>query len=149
MTSPSRNQIFAALYDLTAPLTGPGLPLAWRSRKLKHFAQVPKDQQPCLMQTEHTDKVTQKTGLPYRWAWSASWVLYVPSDPNNDDDVPAIAVNDLLDALEAAITPAGLLQQQTLGGLVHHAYIDGTVMKVPGDDDGQGMIVVPITILVP
>ena len=37
----------------------------------------------------------------------------------------------------------------TLGGLVHHCFIDGKVFKDPGDLDGQALIIVPITVLAP
>jgi hypothetical protein len=63
--------------------------------------------------------------------------------------VPTERLNDYLDALEAVLRPAPGQPTQTLGGLVHHCFIDGEILKVPGDDDGQGMAVIRITILVP
>ena len=37
----------------------------------------------------------------------------------------------------------------TLGGRVDRCWIDGIITKIDGAIDGQGMIVVPISILVP
>ena len=43
----------------------------------------------------------------------------------------------------------GYPKRLTLGGLVHHCYIDGSVFKDPGDIDAQAMMVIPILMLVP
>lgn len=147
-TPPTRNQIFAALFGLTANLTlGSAGSFVTRSRKFKHFSKVPTDQQPAHFQTEFLDKAQQKTGMAAIRRWHASWTVYFSSNPGDDNDVPTIAMNDIVDALEACV--ADPFNKQTLGGLVEHCFIDGEIIKIAGDDDGQGMIVVPITILVP
>lgn len=144
----SRNQVFAALFALTDNLNlGSAGTFVSRSRKFKHFAKVPKDQQPAHFQTEFLDKAQQKTSMPSIRRWHASWTVYFASDPGNDEDIPTVAMNDIVDALEACL--ADPFNKQTLGGLVEHCFIDGEIIKIAGDDDGQGMIVVPITILVP
>lgn len=145
----TRNQAFAALFALTANMVidGGSGHFVTRSRKFKHFAKVPSDSQPAFFQTEHSESEHKTTSMPAIRRWHGSWVVYLSSDPENDADVPTSRVNDILDAFEAVLSDP--FQKQTLGGLVEHVYIDGTIMKVPGDDDGQGMIVVPLTILVP
>jgi hypothetical protein len=45
--------------------------------------------------------------------------------------------------------PGFLDKRNTLGGLVHHCFISGRIFKDPGDIDDQGMIVIPIKVLVP
>ena len=53
----------------------------------------------------------------------------------------------LIDAIDAAINPMPGIPQ-TLGGLVLHTYIDGTVVFDNGLTDQQAIILVPITMLV-
>lgn len=64
-------------------------------------------------------------------------------DPGMENDL-------IMDALEQRIlqsdTPDG---RQTLGGLVHHARIEGEVSKDSGDLDGQGIIMFSVWCLVP
>jgi hypothetical protein len=50
--------------------------------------------------------------------------------------------------VEAQPSPA-TLGRQTPGGLVSNCYIDGKIMKDPGDLDGDGIAVIPVKILAP
>jgi hypothetical protein len=150
--SPTRNQVFTALFALTASLEidAGGTLFALRSRKFKAWSAVPADQQPALFQTEHTEQSTQRTGMDAARRFHASWTVYLRSDDSDPLDLGTVKLNDCLDAIENAFAGATDLQgKQTLGGLVYHAYIDGQIIKIPGDEDGQGMLVVPITLLVP
>ena len=68
------------------------------------------------------------------------------------DIAPAVILNNALDALDDVLKPTGrdaLFNRQTLGGLVSHCFVDGTVMKDAGDFDQQGVAVVPLKILLP
>jgi hypothetical protein len=50
--------------------------------------------------------------------------------------------------VDAALKPGPAAGgRQTLGGLVSHCYIDGKIMKDPGDIDGDGVAVIPVKIL--
>jgi hypothetical protein len=155
MTTPTRNQIFTALLALTANLNlGSGNPdgktgFVVRSRKLRHFAKQTRQDSPALFQVEPREKAAQKTGLGTLRTLHASWVIYFATDANNPNDVGIAQIDDILDALDAAIAPPPGSTKQSLGGLVHHAFVDGEIDKIPGDDDGQGMIIVPLSILVP
>jgi hypothetical protein len=68
-------------------------------------------------------------------------------DPN---EVPETALNNLLDAVQAAFTPddphAGRF---TLGGLVEWCRLEGKVEKDPGDIGGQAIAVADVLITVP
>jgi hypothetical protein len=76
--------------------------------------------------------------------------VYQDLGKNLADPDPGLENDLIMDALEARIlqydTPD---QRQTLGGLVHHARIDGTVSKDSGDLDGQGIIMFSVWALVP
>ena len=57
-----------------------------------------------------------------------------------------------MDALDAALAPAGAdltLGRCTLGGTAYRCAIDGKPLKDPGDLDGDGLLLVPITIVLP
>jgi hypothetical protein len=67
----TRNQVYAALFALTAGLTvAGGGPFVTRSRKFKHFSKVAADQQPAFFQTEHTERPAERTNMPAKRTWS-------------------------------------------------------------------------------
>lgn len=150
----TREQIYGALFALTGAMTWGDDDRTWkqRSRRVKLFSDVPTTQQPALYQAEHGETSVQLSNLPYKRTFAANWIIYQATgkDPNA---VPAQENNLILDAVYAAIAPSpgdsGYPQRNTLGGLVHHCFIDGEIFKDPGDIDNQGMMVIPIKLLVP
>jgi hypothetical protein len=127
-----------------------------KSRRVKLFHEVPATQQPSCMQTEHDENITQVTNMPYKQIWNADWLIYQCTG-NDPKATPTIENNLIIDACFRALKPrieAGVpwdpqSPRQTLGGLVYHCFINGEIFKDPGDIDKQGMIIIPITILVP
>lgn len=78
------------------------------------------------------------------------WVIINNGQDPNDE--PISALNDLLDKIDAALAtdlPHPYKQVCTLGGLVQHCWIDGTIDKQAGDINGIGIARIPIKILVP
>lgn len=152
--SATREEIYQALANITETITwGSGkefLNDVATRRRVKLFSDA--NVQPAIYQAEHEEEVAQASKMPYKRAFVASWIVYhqVGKDKNA---VPAIENNLILDAIEVALDPRpadpGYPKRNTLGGLVHHCYIDGDILKDPGDIDDQAMIVVPITMLVP
>lgn len=155
----SRESIYQALIELSENITWGDsdektflTPMDQR-RRVKLFSDVPTTQQPALFQAEHGEQVAQTTGLPYKRTFTATWIIYQATGKDKLA-IPATENNLILDAVEAAFQPLprdiGYTQQRlTLGGLVHHCFINGEVFKDPGDIDDQGMLAIPITILVP
>jgi hypothetical protein len=151
---PTREAIFSALFALVS--TGEGLAgtlawgdgqgLAYTSRRVRLWGDIPV--QPALCQAEHDETVTEATGLPSKTTLSASWLIYheAAKDPAA---VPTTQTNQILDAVQALFPAGDPDNVQTLGGLVHHAFINGKVFKDSGDLDGQALIIVPITLLIP
>jgi hypothetical protein len=91
--------------------------------------------------TGHAQKVTLRVDL---WIYTASGL-----DPNT---TPAAELNQILDALDAALKPSGadlVLNRFTLGGLVEHCRIFGRVLKDAGDVTGLGLAIVPVELLIP
>lgn len=152
-----REAIYSALFDLAASVSwdvGSG-PETFKTltRRLVLFSEVPPAEQPWLGQADHNEHQTQITGLPYRHTLEASWMIY-HRDGEQPGSVPAILSNRIISAVELALEPkvqdVGYFDRRnTLQGLVHHCFIDGTILKDPGDIDQQALIVVPIKILVP
>ena len=140
--------IYQALFDLTASLaSSPGAALAFSSRRVKTFEDLPA--QPALCQAETDETMTQVTGQVAVTTLGASWLIYHQAG-KDDDAVPAQTTNAILTAVRGLfIDPTDPDFAQTLGGLVHKCWIEGRIQKFQGDLDGQTLIVVPIKILVP
>lgn len=154
MASPTRNQVMTALFALVSSAA----PFAWTERKVRLWGDVPQDQRPYLGMGERQENNAGNTrglaGAPVVRTWHAEFFVYtwakdlVGSAPPGSP-VPADLLNPLLDAIEDAMQPDALTGRQTLGGLVTHAWIVGDTLKVPGDIDGDGMAIIPVSILVP
>ena len=147
----TREQVFAALFALgsavtwTDPNTGEMVTFQYASRRVATFDVIPS--QPAICQSEHDEMISQATNMPSKVTLKASWVIYHQAG-NDRSVIPASTTNSIMDAVQSALKPVGFAKQ-TLGGLAHHAWIDGKVFRANGDIDGQALIVVPISILLP
>jgi len=152
--------IYATLFERVADVRWqrPGEEEAGRgfvtmSRRVKLFSDVPSTIQPACYQAEHTTIDGQVTGMPYKTTMIANWIVYqsvgkdknaIPAQENN------YIIRGIREALQPRPTDVGFLDRRnTLGSLVHHCFISGTIFRDPGDLDDQGMIVIPIKLLVP
>jgi hypothetical protein len=140
--------IYQALFELTAGLAwAPSGALAFSSRRVKTFEDLPA--QPALCQAETDETVTQVTGMPARTTLGASWLIFHQAG-KDDGAVPTQTTNAILAAVRGLfIDPTDPDFAQTLGGAVHKCWIEGRIQKFQGDLDGQTLIVVPIKLLVP
>lgn len=138
----TRESILSALFALLTE----GATFKTTGRRLILWSQVAA--QPALFLRHVGDDYPRRpTGMPPRAEIACEVWLY--SNAGQDPDaVPEQSINDLIDAVEAAIKPDPY-PAQTLGGLVTHVWIEGTVEIHPGDLDGQAIAVVPIRCLVP
>lgn len=123
------------------------------SRRVKLFSDVAAPQQPACFQAEWGSDEQQVTNLPQKTSLLANWIIY-QAVGNDDKALGAVENNLILRGVREALAPQpddpGFLDRRnTLGGLVYHCYISGRLFKDPGDIDGQGMMVVPIKLLVP
>lgn len=123
------------------------------SRKVRLFSDVPAEEQPSAFQAEPAEQVTEVTDMPSKTKMEANWIIY---HQYGRDDPRALGTTEnslILDALREVLKPKvgdpGYPKRNTLGGLVHHCYIEGRIFKEAGDLDGQAMLVVPIKLLVP
>lgn len=110
-------------------------------------------QQPAAFVIGHDEIHGQRTNMPYRRQMMYKIVIY--HDVARDSSVVGDELNRvILDELERVLAPAPTdpgypAERNTLGGLVHHLWIDGQLFKDGGDLDGQAVMVVPISVLVP
>ncbi len=127
---------------------------AWASppsRRLKLWSDVPASMRPaCFLfeggaeTYEHADGGTPKRSLDIR--------LFIYIDAHDPNSLGAAALNAVMDALDQALAPVGAdgaLGRNTLGGAAHRCSIQGKPLKDPGDLDGDGLLVVPIRIVLP
>lgn len=145
--TPSRNTIFAALF---ARLSGAYVWKNTPSRRVKLWGEVDPVMRPALFQFEGGDETYtwSNTAEPKR-TLPASIFIYTNAP---EGTIGIVEQNDILDAIEAALRPTGpetALGRCTLGGLVYSCRINGQVFKDPGDLDGDGMLRIPIEIIVP
>ena len=127
---------------------------AWASppsRRLKLWSDVPASMRPACFLFEGGAETYEDAavGAPKR---SLHVRLFIYVDAHDPAAIGAAALNTIMDALDQALVPAGCdlpLGRMTLGGIAYRASIDGKPLKDPGDLDGDGLLVVPITIVLP
>jgi hypothetical protein len=140
-----REPIYAALFDLLAGAAN----FATASRRLRHWTQVAAAEQPALFMVQKKEIAKAAEGVPT--VWRAELDLYVYCQAADDVSAPALALNPLIDALEAALAPQGadgIAGVQTLNGLAKHCWISGTIETDEGALGGQAVAIVPVEILV-
>ena len=127
---------------------------AWASppsRRLRLWSDVPAAMRPACFLFEGGAEIYEDAavGAPKR---SLQLRLFIYVDAHDPAAIGAAALNAIMDALDQALAPVGSdlpLGRTTLGGAAYRASIDGKPLKDPGDLDGDGLLVVPITIVLP
>jgi hypothetical protein len=148
MPAITREQISIAFFSLVAGAAN----FTATSRRFVHWDQVNETQMPFLTMLKTGEVRSRQTeGLP-TLTINAHVFLYLSAgmDP---EEIPDMAMNTLLDAIDAAVAPSGAdainSNKQTLGGLVAHCYPFGPVFIDTGDVDGKAVAAIPFQILVP
>lgn len=143
---PTRETVFQALFARLQAIPG----VLTTSRRMTLPGQVAIGDMPRLMLWEQPEIARNQTSLPDKRVWEA-WAVIVFS--NDDSSIAgATIINPMLEAIEAALGVDDFARNVcSLGGLVHYARIEGTVIKETGDTDttGLGGAVVPIKIMPP
>ena len=86
----------------------------------------------------------QPLGLPTKWTLNLDIYIYVKGD-GKTSQTPVI--NALLDALTNVLASTNPSGKQTLGGLVEHCWIEGSIQTDEGVLGDQSVVIVPIKIL--
>ena len=122
------------------------------TRRLKLWPAVDPSIQPACFLVQHREGYDNSGvgSLVRRWMYCCAW-CYARTDD------PSIVGDDLLDTMTAAIETAlasddPIRDELTLNGLVYWVKIDmssSMYIRDPGDIDGQALLVLPITVLIP
>ena len=119
------------------------------SRRLKLWSDVPPVMRPaCFLFEGGVETYENAAGAVPKRSLAVKLFVYA-HDPAR---IGAAALNAVMDALDDALAPAGVdvaLGRNTLAGNAYRCAIEGRPMKDPGDLDGDGLLVVPITIVLP
>jgi hypothetical protein len=146
MAATTREEIASAFFALLEDSAD----FAGTSRRFVHWDKVDRSLMPYLTMIKTGERrERQEEGLP---VLVLEYHVFLYTSAGMDPaDVPDTAMNTLLDAIDAAITPSGadLLNgnKQTLGGLVSHCYPLGPSFVDTGDVDGKGVAAIPFEIL--
>lgn len=144
----NREAIFTKLFTTITQAAETVTKFKTKSRRVRLFNDVPAEKQPAIFQAEHAESYPPVgRGLPRIHDLKASIFIYFRSS----DVSPGVTIqNALLDAIDQAMVPDNLQDNTlTLGGLVSHCWIEGDILKEPGDLDNQGLLLIPISIRVP
>jgi hypothetical protein len=123
------------------------------SRRICLFSDVASLQQPACFQTEWASDEVQVSNMPYKTTLMAAWTVF-QSIAKDKKALGTVENNLIIGGCRKVLAPQpgdpGFPDKRnTLNGLVHHCFISGRIFKDPGDIDDQGMIVIPIKLLVP
>ena len=148
--SVSRETVLAALFAKLSSATftevGGASEFVTSSRRLRLWSDVPAGQRPAMFMTDHHETPSYRSeNTPALVTISVEVFVYI--DSSDPSSVPSTDLNNILDGLDAAIAPGPGEQRQTLGGLVSHCRVEGQILKDPGDLDGDGLLIVPILVM--
>lgn len=138
----NREPIYAALFARLAASAG----YVTTSRRLKHWNDVSYTEQPALFMAQRGEVATTTgRGLTTEWTLNVDVYVYVRTDGGQP---PGPLLNQLLDAIEAALAPSQIENVQTLGGLVHWCRIEGAIETDEGTLGDQAVAIIPISMFV-
>jgi hypothetical protein len=142
----TRNQIADALLALLAG----AYPFVTASRRNRDPKRIGVAEAPCLFLLEHEETYERPSpSLPPKRRLDLVALVYVDAGAD-ENAVPAAILDDILDALDAALAPESFGEGRlTIGGRVFSAMIDGTIERSSGDMTGKAAAAIPIAILVP
>jgi len=144
-----RETILEALLGVIATATIDSQPaFVTISRKFQMWDAVPGIQQPACYLRQTPGRVDQNEDFGLnRWTLRCGIWIYAKYSPTSDT-IPAVLLNNLIDAVERAILPSPAFPMQTLGGLVVNCWLDGDVIIDEGNlpNDDQAIAVLPVSI---
>lgn len=142
-TIASRETAFTALFTWLQTNTGSNFKTF--TRRLKHWNDCSEQDCPAMYMT-HTGETTQPLhGQPPRIVLELELWFYVKT---YEKEVGPI-VNPLIDVIGTALEPNNNGENtQTLGGIVHHCWIEGQTVIYEGNLGDEAVVTIPVKILV-
>ena len=138
--------IYQALFDRLSGIDG----FVTMSRRLRLWNDVAPTERPALFVTQGNQSEAPTKGLDAIVELSAEAYIYVhEEDPTKP---PSSQLNTMIDRFRAKLAPdhPDICEYQTLGGLVEHCWIEGTIEVFEAVEnmlDDQGIAIIPIRIL--
>jgi len=162
MSIVTREQVSEALLALLATASfvtlnsdGQATGFVTTGRRFRMWDDVQGSQKPALFLTEPKEHHMRMESITPA-VRSISYDAYIfTNDGMNKAALvtPITTLNNILDAIDpvtnGVLVPDKLSDRQTLSGLVYDCYIEGEVVKVPGDLNGQGVLIIPIKVILP
>lgn len=144
----SREQAYQALFNYLQTLPN----FKSFTRKLKHWQTVSAEDQPALYLKHSGEVTTPVRGQPARIVLEVELWIYVNTEVQDLTGATSGVgplLNPLLDAIEKALTPKNEGDHTlTLGGLVHHCWIEGQTQIFEGDLGEEAVAIIPVKLLV-
>lgn len=141
-----RETYYSAFFNRLKALEGAGVTTV--SRRLKHWNDVPADQQPYIGVAQVRERGDYNPGRTE--AWFLDLVLYVYVTEPDPDGAPSIKLNQVMDLINAAFQPDNINTNAcTMGGLVHYVRLatNGTDTD-EGTLGSQAVARIPVEMLV-
>ncbi|QBK69676.1 hypothetical protein [Acinetobacter johnsonii] len=138
--------IYQALFDRLSGIDG----FVTTSRRLRLWNDVAPTERPALFVTQGNQSEAPTKGLDAKVELEAEVYVYIhESDPSIP---PSVQLNQMIDHVRAKLAPdhPDICEYQTLGGLVEHCWIEGTIEVFEAVEnmlDDQGIAIIPIRIL--
>jgi hypothetical protein len=150
LTHPTRSEIFTALFDLIAQASPPfGIIWQTKSQSLKHWDDVPSTAQPALFLHRGIQTATQQHAYgPTKWVWLVYLWIYYRVDAFKTISTYPDEVTDVLIDWAETILQKNEYGQQTLGGLIQHVCVEGSILFDSGITDNQAICVIPLALYV-
>lgn len=124
---------------------------AHTGRRVKLFSETPAQPSFYLNCTEE-DEAPQRNRPPIV-TMRFQIIIYQKVAKENPEGTPSQEVNKILDAVRAALRPnwtdQGFPDNCTLGDLAHGCNIKGRILRDMGDIDGQGLLIIPVEVILP
>ena len=140
MNSVDFEPIYSAFWDYVKGLSG----IVTKSRRVKHWSDVPAEEQPALFMGEDSEDSRQTKGLTAKNALLVRLFLYVHAG-EDENAVPATLLNLYLYRLRQLLEAENVDRSQTLNGLVSHAWVTH-VEKDAGILGGQAVAIIDVEI---
>lgn len=143
----TREAISTALFNLLVNTKIAGLPaFKSTSRKAKIWSNTNVGDQPAMFLIHSGEEAVQNKAYGItKWHLHFDILIYARVDAS-PAATPDTTINTLLDAIDTQIRGTQG-ERQTLGGVVHHAWIEGQILIDTGILDQQIAILVPVKIL--
>jgi len=141
-----REQIYSALFATLQSALGSRF--ATISRRWPPGDRVAPESRPALFQVQTGERAkTNANGEPVVWTVGVDLVIYTQGS-GDEQTIPSQELNDLLDAVEAALAPPAASDgKQTLGGKVSHCRLQGNVRIIENVNGTAALAVLAVEIL--